>query len=129
MSISADLIAQAIDRLAFVSGVRMDPDALAEDAFLLSVTFPDEHDFLAAVLATERALRHLAAGRVTSSRLERDRAGWMSYHYQHRVAQGQQADCRIEWQARDGAVYVRGFGHRWRPVDFYARMARLRKER
>ena len=129
MSISADFIAQAIDRLASVPGVLMDPDALAEDAFLLSVSFPDEHEFLAAVLATERALRHLAAGRVSSSRLERNRAEWMSYHYQHRIAQGEQADCRIEWQTRNGVVYVRGFGHRWRPVDFYARMARLRKER
>ena len=128
MAISTDLIVQAIDRLVSVPGVLMDPDALAEDAFLLSVSFPDEHDFLAVVLATERALQHLAAGRVTSSRLEGNRAEWMSYHYQHRIAQGQQADCRIEWKAYDGVVYVRGFGHRWRPVDFYARIARQRKE-
>lgn len=129
MAISVDLIAQAIDRLASVPGVLMDPDALAEDAFLLSVSFPDEHDFLAAVLATERALQHLATGRVSSARLGRDRAEWMSYHYQHRIAQGQQADGRIEWQARDGVAYVRGFGHRWCPVDFYARIAHQRKER
>ena len=123
MSVDVALIRQAIVRLAAVPGIEMDPRALAEDAFLLARSFPNERDYLAAVLATERALALVAAGRVTSSALERNQADWMSYHYQHAVAQGARADMRLEWHPCGKTVRVRGFGHRWRPTDFYRRMA------
>lgn len=126
MAISDDLILQAIDTLSSVEGVSMDPDALAEDAFLLGEAFPEEREYLASVLATQRALELLVAGRVNSAKLAWNQAGWNSYHYQHRVGQGAKADCRVEWQKRDGTVYVRGFGHRWMPDDFYTRMSATR---
>ena len=126
MAVDVALIRQAIVRLAHVPGIEMDPRALAEDAFLLAESFSDEREYLAAVLATERALRLDASGRATSSGLERDHAGWMSYHYQHAVARGVRADMRLEWRAGDGCVRVRGFGHRWRPSDFYRRMTAVR---
>lgn len=128
MAISDDLVLQAIDALSSVEGVMMDPDVLAEDAFMLGESFPNEREYLAAVIATKKALELLVSGRASSSQLERNQAGWNSYHYQHRVAQKAKADCRIEWQRRAGKVYVRGFGHRWRPEDFYKRMASLRNE-
>lgn len=128
MAADIALVRQAIARLAHVPGVEMDPRALAEDAFLLAESFPDEHDYAAAVLATERALGLVASGRVTSSTLERNQAEWMSYHYQHAVGQGSQADMRLEWQPHGDVVRVRGFGHRWRPADFYRRMAGERPE-
>lgn len=128
MAVEITLVRQAISRLAHVPSIEMDPRALAEDAFLLSKSFPDERDYAAAVLATERALRLVASGRVTSSALKRNQAEWMSYHYQHSVGQGAQADMRLEWQPHGDVVRVRGFGHRWRPADFYRRMASERPE-
>lgn len=124
MAISDDLIRQAIVRLSSITGIVMDPDALAEDAFCLSLPFDDEREYLAAILSTERTFKLLLSGAVTSSKLEGNRAGWMSYRYQHSVAQHQVADCRIEWRHDGDAVYVRGFGHRWRPVDFYKKVGR-----
>lgn len=106
----------------------MDPDALAEDAWLLAESFPDERDYLAAVLATERALALVANGRVTSSFLGGELAGWSSYHYQHAVGQGSPADMRVEWRRAGDGVRVRGFGHRWRPVDFYVRVSSSREK-
>lgn len=126
MSVRDDLLDQAIVRLSSVQGVLMDPDALAEDVFLLSVSFSDEEEFLAAVLATQRALSRLLRGSVDSSNLTGNLSSWRSYHYQHRVFQGAKADMRIEWQSKDGSLYVRGFGHRWIPSDFYKRLSETR---
>lgn len=128
MAVADDLVAQAIFRLAHVPGIMMDPDALAEDAALLAASFPDEAEFLKATLATERAMADVAAGRVNSAApLVGDHAGWKSYHYQHRVAQGQRADMRLEWKRGEDEVLVRAFGHRFVPADFYRRVAASRK--
>lgn len=130
MAVADDLVAQAIHRLAHVSGIMMDPRALAEDAALLAASFPDEVEFLKAVLATERAMADVAQGRVTTpAPLVGDHAGWNSYHYQHRVAQGQKADMRLEWRRTEAGVFVRAFGHRFVPADFYRRVSASRPKK
>ena len=123
-----DLMVQAIVRLASVPHVMMDPDALAEDVSLLAMAFPDEVEFLRAVVATENAMSRVANGAVASSpALVGDHAGWMSYHYQHRVAQGQKADTRLEWKPFPNGIFVRAFGHRFIPADFYRRVSASRR--
>lgn len=124
MAISDDLIIQAIIRLSSVPNAVMDPAALAEDVALLVVAFPDEQEFLKAVLATERAMDKVAKGLVASSpELVGDHAGWTSYHYQHCVAQGQRADMRLEWRQIEDGIQIRAFGHRFIPGDFYRRVS------
>ena len=69
-------------------------------------------------------MEKVVAGRVVSSApLVGDHLGWSSYHYQHRVAQGQRADMRLEWMAVDKGIRVRAFGHRFIPEDFYRRVS------
>ncbi|MBR3157490.1 MAG: hypothetical protein IKG18_09085 [Atopobiaceae bacterium] len=127
MAISDSLLRRSIVILAGVEGVDMDPDALVEDVVLLAHAFPDEKDFGAAVLNTQKALTQIRDRRVSSSSLLHNHLTWFSYHYQHSVSQGQRADMRIEWQPREGGIRVRGFGHRWIPSHFYERMARTRR--
>lgn len=122
MTIRNDLIRQAVEVLAEVEGVFMDPASLVEDVFLLAYAFPEEEDFMAACASTSRAFGFLMKGAVDSSNLKYQLEGWDSYHYQHRVGQGVKADCRIMYRRTDDGIEVKGFGHRRIPADFYNRM-------
>lgn len=126
MPASDGAVRDAVVAISQVENVRMDPNALAEDALALSFALPDEREYRAAVANTCRALDQLAKGKVQSSALKYEHEGWLSYHYQHAVSQGAKADMRIMYRTDDGKVDVRGFGHRDTPEDFYVRMASLR---
>ncbi|MGN0261654.1 MAG: hypothetical protein ACI4B9_02220 [Eggerthellaceae bacterium] len=126
MAISNDLIRQAVEALAGIEGVFMDPASLVEDVFLFAYAFPEQEDFMAACASTSRALGLLMKGAVDSSNLKYQLEGWDSYHYQHRAGQGVKADCRIMYRRIDGGIEVKGFGHRRIPADFYIRMGEKR---
>ena len=128
MAVSDSAIDAAIDLIAGVAGLRMDPDDLAEDVVLMAVSWPDEDEFMKAALATQRAMGQLIAGRVDASPLKHDLAGWFSYHYQHARAQGGRADMRIAFKPAGKGILVRAFGHRDVPTDFYARIAEQRTD-
>lgn len=126
MAVSGESVRDAVVAVSQVENVRMDPRALAEDALALSYAFSDEREYRVAVANTCRALDQLARGKVQSSALKYEHEGWLSYHYQHAVAQGARADMRIMYRMEGGKVAVRGFGHRDTPEDFYVRMSSLR---
>lgn len=129
MPVSDGAVRDSVVAISRVEGVAMDPRALAEDAVALARALPDERDYRAAVASTCRALDQLAHGLVQSSALKYEHEGWLSYHYQHAVAQGARADMRIMYRMDGEVVVVRGFGHRDTPEDFYARMSSLRAGR
>lgn len=122
----AELIGGAVEALSSVEGLRMPASSLAEDAFLLSVAFPDEEDFLAACSSTRRALEQLARGAIATSDLKYDFEGWRLFHYQHRVGQGVRAGMRIVFRVVKDGIEVLGFGHRTIPIDVYGRLRRDR---
>lgn len=126
MPVSEEALHDAIAAIARVENVLMDPRALAEDALALSYALPDEWEYRTAIANTCRALEQLADGKVQSSLLKYAHKGWLSYHYQHAVAQGARADMRIMYRLEDKKLKVRGFGHRDMPEDFYVRMAEVR---
>ena len=126
MPVSDSAIDAAIDLIAAVPGLEMDPDDLADDVVLLSVALPEEADFLKAVASTERALRQLVGQTVDSAPLAHNLAGWLSYHYQHTRKQGQRANMRIVFQRVGEGIRVRAFGHRDVPSDFYERIVHSR---
>ena len=126
MTVSDAAIDLAIDLIAGVPGLSMDPDDLADDVVLMSVSFPEETEFLKAAAATERALRQIVGGAVSPSPLKHNLRGWFSYHYQHTRSQGARADMRIAFQPIEGGIRVRALGHRDIPVDFYQRIASTR---
>ncbi len=126
MPVSEGALRDAIVAIAEVKNVLTDPRALAEDALALSHALPDEREYRAAIANTCRALEQLAYGKVQSSSLKYVHEGWLSYHYQHTVAQGARADMRIMYRLEGKKLKVRGFGHRDIPEDFYVRMAEVR---
>ena len=126
MPVSDESVRDAVVAISQVENVQMDPNALAEDAMILSRALPDEREYRAAVANTCRALDQLTRGKVQSSALKYEHEGWLSYHYQHAVTQRAKADMRIMYRLEGGKVAVRGFGHRDTPEDFYARMASMR---
>lgn len=121
--IGAEALLGAIASISAVEGVFMSASSLAQDVVAVARAFPEKDDFDAAIANTARALGHIASGRVVASDLGDDYEGWHAYHYQHCVAQGEKADMRVMYRVGDGQVFVRGFGHRREPADFYRRMA------
>lgn len=128
MAIKQEVIRKAVAAIAATDGLHMDDAALVEDVVLLSRAFPDEDDYMAACASTKRAFKQLIDGKVTASDLKYDFAEWKSYHYQHRVGQGERAVCRIMYRRVDNGIEVKGFGHRRIPADFYERMAAVRHQ-
>ena len=126
MTISRDLVIGAAHAIADVEGVEADARTLLEDAFLLSLAFSIEDDYLSAVANTCRALRQIVRDEVSPAHLKYNHEGWSSYHYQHKVKQGAHADMRIVFKRIDGHVRLRAFGHRNLPKDFYEHLSRLR---
>lgn len=124
MAVSEEALRAAIEGIAHIDGVVMPPEALVEDVVLLAEVWPDDNDFRAAVASCAQALAHIAAGRVTASALSDSLDGWFSYHFQLRRAQGEKAVLRIVYRPVRGGVEVKGFGHRFRPADFYHRIVR-----
>jgi len=114
-----DVIMSAAHAVANVVGVEADPKAILEDAFLLSLAFPDEDVYLCAVANTVRALNLLVNDSVSVSQLKYNHDGWFSYHYQHKVEQGSRADMRIVFRKAGNALRLRAFGHRNMSIDFY----------
>ncbi|WP_165045962.1 hypothetical protein [Adlercreutzia sp. ZJ138] len=123
MAISEDILLAAVDAIACLDGLSMDADHLVEDVYLLAYAFPEESDFKAAVASTCKAVAFLVRGQVSSSSLKYGLNQWFSYHYQHRVAQGAKADCRVIYRPLENGIEVKGFGHRRIPEDFYRRMS------
>lgn len=123
MSIDQALVIDTAIAIAAVEGIEADPHAIVEDAFLLSMAFSDRDDYLAAAANTVRALKQLVERTVSPANLKHNHKGWLSYHYQHKVAQGERADLRIVFRYADGKVRLRAFGHRSLPKDSYERIA------
>lgn len=127
MAVSDEALRQAAEAIAAADGLAMDPEHLVEDTFLLAYAFEDESEFKAAVANTCRAIAFLVSGQVTPSSLKYEFEDWHSYHYQHRIGQGEKADCRIIFRPTDEGIEVKGFGHRRIPEDLYRRLSKGRK--
>lgn len=123
MAVNSSTIDYAIDLIAGIEGLAMDPDDLADDVVFMSIAWPDERDFMLAASATERAMRQLIAGQVNATPLLHNLSGRFSYHYQHVRKQGQRANMRIVFKPHPSGIRVRTFGHRDIPADIYERTA------
>ena len=127
MPVDQALVIAAANAVAAIDGIEADPRTVVEDAFLLSMAFTDADEYLAAVANTVRALEQLISKTVSPAKLKHNHKEWLSYHYQHRVAQGERADLRIVFRYADDKVRLRAFGHRNLPMDFYERITESRK--
>lgn len=123
MTISNESILEWIDRVANVQGAKMDPDSLVDDVALMAFVFREETQYLQAMDRTVHSLNQIVQGKVNTSQLKHNLYGWGSYHFQSQRRQGHGADLRIIYKHdEDGAILVRGFGHRHIPSDIYRRL-------
>lgn len=129
MSIDRNIVAQSVSALSSVESIQMDPSALAEDAAYLTLAFPDQPEYQAAVANTVKALKDIARNRVSTDSLEGTYQGWESYHYQPKVGQNIAADMRIIFKRKSDSVHVLAFGHRYIPSDIYRRASTVLRAR
>ena len=124
MSVGRDDLVRAIQILASVEGMQMDPAALAQDVLAVADAWPTADEFRLAIAATRRVLERLVSGAAEGTPLKYNLSAWSSLHYQHKRAQGQRADMRVVYQRTEGeaGIRVRGFGHRHVPQDVYRRL-------
>ena len=120
MTVSRSLLELSIDLIAAEPLLEMDSESLAEDVVLIAYVWPDEYEFKAAIASVCRAIGQLASKTVSGTKLKYQHDEWLSYHFQHKRAQGGKADMRIIYQMNMDKIRVRGFGHRHLPADISA---------
>ena len=108
-----------------IPGLTIEPIVFVEEARALDEAYPALEDLTPVVVAIIRAMKDLAAGRVSSSSLSLKLEGARSYHFQKNRSQGEKAELRIVYRILDnGALYILAFGNRWRPEAIYRRAAK-----
>ena len=112
-------IQNAVDAIAGVEGMSMDPAALVADLLDMAQVYGDS--FEEAVGNLRKALVDVSSGHVSTSPMKYGYADYRSYHFQSHVEQGQPADMRVLFKPADGGIEVLAFGDRHVPSDFYSR--------
>ena len=126
MPINDQQLLEAISAISSIESIAMDADDLADDIMLVAYVWPTPDEFKSAIANTCRALSQIASRQVSGTALEGRYRTWFSYHYQHKREKGAKADMRINFQRRANDVVIKGFGHRYIPVDIYARLNKTR---
>lgn len=122
MTITNDILIQWIREISHVKGLKMNPRALADDIFLMSIVYQVPIEFDLAMNQVLQALNLLINSSVDTSQPAHNYRGWHSYHFQSKRVQGQKADLRIVFKKDSNVLFIRGFGNRWIPADIYTRL-------
>ena len=122
MELSEDKLLATINRFSKLAFCTFDPKHLVQDLLILESISATEADFDGVIDRTIAALALLAGRQVDADALHHEYDGWLSYHYQPRIAQGQKAVYRVIFTYTDEGIDVMGFGHRHQPTDIYRRL-------
>ena len=117
--VTDELVETAIETIAAVPLLAMNPSNLVDDVERLAQTWVDAEQFVRALASTQRALRQLSAKRVAGRPLSGVFEGWSSYHYQSMRTSKHPADMRIVYRYEEDVLHVLAFGHRYIPEDLY----------
>ena len=117
--VADELVETAIETIAAVPSLAMNPGNLVDDVERLAQTWADAEQFVRALASTQRALRQLSAKRVAGRPLSGVFEGWNSYHYQSVRTSKHPADMRIVYRYKENVLHVLAFGHRYIPEDLY----------
>lgn len=122
MAIQNELIEQAIDHIANIKGLEMDPAYLLDDVILIAFVFNDEDSFKKAITQVIHSLHLIIEKRSIGQALSGNLTGWFSFHFQSKRINKHPADLRCVYTDVEKAIQVRGFGHRHMPIDVYRRL-------
>lgn len=124
--IDRQTVRDAVGMIANVHGLAMNPDDLVDDVVLMAHAWPEQEEFMHAVLAVCTAMDNLIAGKVEGTALKYDLSEWRSFHFQHHRQRGAKADARIVYRRDATGIVVKGFGSRHEPQDIYRRLMATR---
>ncbi len=122
MAISNELIVQAIENIANIKGIEMDPDYLLDDVVLVAYVFNAEDIFKKAISQIVHSLNLIINKRSIGQPLVGNLTGWFSFHFQSQRVSKHPADLRCVYKDAGVEIQVRGFGHRHLPGDIYRRL-------
>jgi hypothetical protein len=122
MAISNPLIELALDHIADIQGIQMDPNYLLDDVVLIAYVFDEEELFKKAINQIVHSLHLIIEKRSIGQPLAGNLMGWFSYHFQSQRVNRHPADLRCVYKDATVEIQVRGFGHRHLPSDVYKRL-------
>ncbi len=123
MTLSNQIIAEAIQSVMQIPHAILDASSVADDVKSITEVWPESTDFLMTVNSTVRAIVLVVDGKARTTTLKRDLAGWNCFHYHSARRPSGKADMRLVFRQNDANIEVLGFGHRYLPLDFYERVA------
>lgn len=124
MTVSKELLAEAIKVISSVDGIQMDARTLAEDVVLTAIVYDENQAFKMAITNIVAALQLIVSKRNIGTPLVGNLSGWHSFHFQSKRTQGHPADLRIVYKDKGTVIQVKGFGNRILPIDFYKKLYR-----
>jgi hypothetical protein len=122
MAINNQLIEQAIDNIADIQGIEMDPNYLVDDVVLIAYVFIEEELFKKAINQIVHSLQLIIAKRSIGQPLAGNLTGWFSFHFQSQRVNKHPADLRCIYKDAGVEIQVRGFGHRHLLSDIYTKL-------
>lgn len=121
--ISRELMVTAINKIAAIKGIEMDPKHLALDVLALAQAFSDEMKFKEVIVSVIIAIEDVFKdGNNIGDDLQFRLKGFKSYHFSspYPVKPGEE-DMRVVYPEYKNTIIL-AFGHRYIPSDFYKRL-------
>lgn len=119
--VSRDVMKAAINQIAAIKGLEMDPTHLALDVYTLAQVFSDEKEFKDVIVSVILAIKDVFKDGNTGDDLKYRLEGFKSYHFSspYPEIKGDE-DMRVVYPAYKNTIIL-AFGHRYIPTDFYQR--------
>lgn len=119
--ISRDVMKAAIDEIAAIKGLEMDPTHLALDVYALAQVFSNEKEFKDVIVSLILAIKDVFKDGNIGDDLKYGLKGFKSYHFSspYPKIKGDE-DMRVVYPDYKNTIIL-AFGHRYIPTDFYKR--------
>ncbi|MFY0521538.1 hypothetical protein ACOMCU_27550 [Lysinibacillus sp. UGB7] len=120
--ISRDLMVAAINDIAAINGIEMDPQHLALDVFALAQVFSDKEEFKEVIVSVIMAIKDIFKDGEIGDDLQFRLKGFKSYHFSSPYPEKPgDEDMRVVYPEIKNTIIL-AFGHRYIPFDFYKRL-------
>ncbi len=120
--ISRELMVAAINDIAAIKNIEMDPKHLALDVYAIAQAFSDEEEFKEVIVSIIIAIKDVFKDGDIGDDLKYRLEGFKSYHFSSPYPKipGDE-DMRVVYPAYKSTIIL-AFGHRYIPFKFYERL-------
>ena len=124
--ISRELMMAAINDIAAINKIEMDPKHLALDVYALAQVFSYEEEFKEVIVSIIMAIKDVFKDGDIGDDLKYRLKGFKSYHFSSPYPEKpSEEDMRVVYPAYKNTIIL-AFGHRYIPFDFYQRLINMR---